>query len=103
MFAWQLHTGAGENSARAAAFLTLALGNIVLIVDTLKKFVELMSKGGARLFFSLMRALTQRGATVILLGHTNKHRGPDGKLVFEGVGDVRADVDERDLAAVLSG
>ncbi len=32
MFAWQLHTGAGENSARAAAFLTLALGNIVLIL-----------------------------------------------------------------------
>ena len=29
LFAWQMHAGAGENSARAAAFLTLALGNIV--------------------------------------------------------------------------
>jgi hypothetical protein len=53
-----------------------------------------MSKGGTRGFFQLMRAMTQRGATVVLLGHTNKHRGPDGKLIFEGVGDVRNDVDE---------
>jgi hypothetical protein len=70
------------------------LSNYVMFFDTLKKYVDLMSKNGSREFFRLMRALTQRGATVILLGHTNKHRGPDGKLVFEGVGDVRSDVDE---------
>lgn len=70
------------------------LSNVVMIFDTLKKFTDLMSKGGTRAFFTLMRSLTQRGATVLLLGHTNKHRGPDGKLVFEGVGDVRNDVDE---------
>jgi hypothetical protein len=29
-----------------------------------------------------------------LLGHTNKHVGLDGKLIFEGVADVRNDVDE---------
>jgi hypothetical protein len=61
---------------------------------SLKKFADLMSKGGSRSFFQLMRSLTQRGATVVLLGHTNKHKGPDGKLIFEGVGDVRNDVDE---------
>ncbi len=70
------------------------LGNFVLFFDTLKKYCDLMSKGGAREFFKLMRGLTQRGATVILLGHTNKHTGTDGSLVFEGVGDVRNDVDE---------
>lgn len=70
------------------------LSNVVIILDTLKKFTDLMSKGQSRLFFQLMRALTQRGGTVIMLGHTNKHRGPDGKLIFEGVGDVRNDVDE---------
>jgi hypothetical protein len=53
-----------------------------------------MSKGGARAFFSLLRALTQRGATIVVLGHTNKHLGQDGKPVFEGVGDVRNDTDE---------
>lgn len=66
----------------------------VMIFDTLKKYTDLMSKGGTRAFFLLMRSLTQRGATVILLGHTNKHKGVDGKLIFEGVGDVRNDVDE---------
>jgi len=66
----------------------------VLIFDTLKKYLDLMSKGGAREFFNLLRALTIRGATILLLGHTNKNVGPDGRLVFEGVGDVRNDVDE---------
>lgn len=70
------------------------LNGYVFILDTLKKFAVLMSKEGARAFFRLMRSLTLRGATVILLGHTNKHVGADGKPVFEGVGDVRNDVDE---------
>jgi hypothetical protein len=70
------------------------LDRFVMFFDTLKKFTDLMSKGGAREFFKLMRALTQRGATVVLLGHTNKHRSVDGKVIFEGVGDVRNDVDE---------
>ncbi len=70
------------------------LSNTVMFFDTLKKYLDLMSKGGARAFFKLMRGLTIRGATIVLLGHTNKHRGIDGKLIFEGVGDVRSDVDE---------
>jgi hypothetical protein len=70
------------------------LRGVVFILDTLKKYLDLMSKGGARDFFKVLRALTMRGATVLLLGHTNKHLGADGKRVFEGVGDVRNDVDE---------
>jgi hypothetical protein len=70
------------------------LRGAVFIFDTLKKYLDLMSKGGARDFFKMLRALTMRGATVLLLGHTNKHLGADGKRVFEGVGDVRNDVDE---------
>lgn len=41
-----------------------------------------------------MRALTIRGCTIIVLGHTNKHPNIAGELVFEGVADVRNDVDE---------
>lgn len=70
------------------------LDNVVLFLDTLKKYLDLMSKRGSRQFFQLQRSLTQLGCTVILLGHTNKHKGMDGKPVFEGVGDVRNDVDE---------
>lgn len=70
------------------------LSSVVMVFDTLKKFADLMSKGGTREIFKLWRALTIRGATILFLGHTNKHRGPDGKLMFEGVGDVRNDVDD---------
>jgi hypothetical protein len=70
------------------------LTGFVFIFDTLKKYADLMSKGGTRALFALFRGVTQRGGTVVLLGHTNKHHGPDGKPVFEGVGDVRNDVDE---------
>jgi hypothetical protein len=70
------------------------LSNWVLFFDTLKKYCDLMNKRAASAFFTLMRGLTQRGATVILLGHTNKHPDSSGNAVFEGVGDVRNDVDE---------
>ncbi len=66
---------------------------IVLILDTLKKFVDLMSKGGSREFFRVMRSLTAKGMTVVCLGHCNKHK-VDGKLKYEGTGEVRNDVDE---------
>jgi len=70
------------------------LSNNVYIFDTLKKFCDLMGKGASRAFFSLMRSLSTLGGTVILLGHTNKNPDHRGKPIFEGVGDVRNDVDE---------
>ena len=70
------------------------LSNRVFFLDTLKKFCDLMTKGGTREFFRLMRSLSTLGATIVLLGHTNKSLDHTGKPVFEGVGDVRNDVDE---------
>ncbi|MFN5724994.1 MAG: hypothetical protein ACK47O_14415, partial [Betaproteobacteria bacterium] len=70
------------------------MSNWVMFFDTLKKYTDLMSKSGARSYFQLLRALTLRGCTIVALGHTNKHLGADGRPVFEGVGDVRNDVDE---------
>lgn len=70
------------------------LSNDIFIFDTLKKFCDLMGKGASREFFSLMRSLSALGGTVILLGHTNKNLDFNGKPIFEGVGDVRNDVDE---------
>ena len=67
----------------------------VFIIDTLKKFTDLMSKGSVKDFFALCRKLTGKGATVVLLGHANKYRSkPEGHLIAEGVGDVRSDADE---------
>jgi ribosomal protein L23 len=68
------------------------LDDAVFIFDTLKKFLDLLDKRSVKPFYSLMRQLTSLGATIILLGHANKHR-VNGLLVFEGVGDVRSDTD----------
>jgi hypothetical protein len=70
------------------------LKGYVFVFDTLKKFIDLMSKQSAKDFFVLMRKLTKLGASVILPGHANKHRDTDGNLIFEGVGDIRSDSDD---------
>lgn len=66
---------------------------LVVIMDTLKKFVSLMSKEDAREFGMTTRAFTQSGGTLIALAHTNKNKGADGKSVAEGVGDFENDCD----------
>jgi len=69
------------------------LSNVVIIVDTLKKFVSVLSKDSASDFYKLMRKLSTKGATVCLLSHTNKYRDEDGLLIFEGTADHRSDID----------
>jgi len=66
----------------------------VFIFDTLKKFVDVINKSHAKEFYKVLRSLTVKGATVILLSHTNKYRDADGKTIFEGTADLRNDVDE---------
>ncbi|MDF9788118.1 AAA family ATPase [Polynucleobacter sphagniphilus] len=66
----------------------------VLVLDTLKKFSDLMQKSKAKEFNNILRALTAKGMTIICLAHTNKYKDADGKPVFEGTGDLRNDVDE---------
>ncbi len=70
------------------------LSHEVIVVDTLKKFTDVVSKATAKKFYGLLRKLTGRGATLIVLSHTNKYRDSDGKPVFEGTGDLRSDSDE---------
>lgn len=79
---------------RQLAESSTRLDNTVLVLDTLKKFLDVMGKQGAREFFRVLRAVAVLGGTVLALGHTNKHAGLDGKPVFEGVGDIRNDIDE---------
>ena len=70
------------------------LTDYVFFFDTLKKFADLMSKNSVKDFYVLARRLTKRGATIVLLGHANKYRDKSGNLIFEGVGDVKADGDD---------
>jgi len=67
---------------------------VVIVLDTLKKFGDMMNKSKSKQFNSLLRTLTAKGITVICLAHTNKHDDKDGKPIFEGTGDLRNDFDE---------
>lgn len=90
----------GKNVQDAVDRLTTAadkgldLSNTVIILDTLKKFTEVIQKSQSKEFYKLMRKLTVCGATVIMLGHANKYRGEDGKMIYEGTADLRNDVDD---------
>jgi len=68
--------------------------NVVLILDTLKKFTDLMAKNKGKAFYSILRALSAKGMTLICLGHCNKYDGLDGLPIYEGTGDLRNDFDE---------
>lgn len=70
------------------------LSDVVMVFDTLKKMVDVISKRAARELYKTLRGLSAKGMTIVLLAHTNKHKGDDGKPIFEGTGDLRADVDE---------
>lgn len=65
----------------------------VFILDTLKKFTDVMKIEKGAAFMQQLRAFALQGGSVILLGHVNKHRGDDGKLIYKGTTDVVDDCD----------
>jgi len=66
---------------------------VVIILDTAKKFVNLMSKSEQSSFYSALRKLSVKRVTVILAGHANKYPNIEGELVYEGTADTLNDVD----------
>jgi hypothetical protein len=68
--------------------------NAVVFIDTLKKCTEVINKNTAKEFYKILRKLSAQGMTVVLLCHANKYRDKEGELVYEGTGDLRADVDD---------
>jgi predicted CoA-binding protein len=82
------------DSLKEMTLLDADYTNSVLILDTLKKFSDMMSKNKGKEFYTVLRTLSAKGMTIICLAHTNKYDDKDGKPVFEGVGDLRSDFDE---------
>ena len=76
-----------------SAIVADACGRMVILLDTLKKFVSTMDKNDARIFNIMVRSFTQSGGTFIALAHTNKNKDTDGKSIAEGVGDFQSDFD----------
>lgn len=72
---------------------------VVIILDTLKKFTDLMDKTRSSSFSKVMRRFALQGGTVIALAHTNKNPGRDGKPVYSGTTDI---VDDWDCAYTLT-
>ena len=79
---------------RQIAIVEGDFSKVVIVLDTLKKFGDMMNKSKSKQFNSLLRTLTTKGITVICLAHTNKHDDKEGKPIFEGTGDLRNDFDE---------
>jgi uncharacterized protein YheU (UPF0270 family) len=65
----------------------------LVVIDTLKKFVDLMDKKVAAAFANLVRQFVLRGGTLIGLAHTRKNAGPTGQLVYGGTTDIVEDFD----------
>jgi hypothetical protein len=71
---------------------------VVVILDTLKKFVNTMDKTRSAAFGRLVRRFVMKGGTVVALAHANKHPNAQGKVTYAGTSDI---VDDFDCAFVL--
>ena len=92
-----LTNGTAEKVTEELKQISIAEGDfskVVIVLDTLKKFGDMMNKTKSKQFNTLLRTLTAKGITVICLAHTNKHDDKEGKPIFEGTGDLRNDFDE---------
>ena len=70
------------------------LKGVIWVFDTLKKMTDVIQKKSLKQLLQTVRKISSRGGTVVLLAHTNKHKDTDGNHIFEGTGDLKADVDE---------
>lgn len=69
-----------------------------LILDTFKKFTQLMDKRDTGRFTAVARRFVLTGGTLLCLSHTNKHQDANGRNVFAGVSDI---IDDLDCAYVV--
>ncbi|MDA8134010.1 MAG: hypothetical protein M0T82_05255 [Desulfobacteraceae bacterium] len=65
----------------------------IIILDTAKKFTDLMSKNKSSEFNEHIRQFISHGGTVIALAHVNKHRDENKKVIYEGTSDLVSDCD----------
>lgn len=65
----------------------------LIVIDTLKKFVDLMHKKQASDFANVCRQFVAAGGSLLGLAHTNKRKSDDGKPVHAGTSDILDDFD----------
>jgi len=75
-------------------FITYSTANgKIIILDTLKKFTDLMDKKAGSDFSNTSRAFTSNGGTIISLAHVNKNKNSDGQSIKAGTSDISDDAD----------
>jgi len=67
--------------------------NKVVILDTTKKFTNIMDKRIGSEFGKVARGFAMAGGSIILLSHTNKHLDAGGRPVPQGTADIPEDAD----------
>lgn len=85
----------GKAFARALEQMTedrTAYG-VVIVLDTLKKFVSIMDKTRSSSYAHRLRRFSTAGGTCIAIGHVNKHRTADNKPIYAGTTDFIEDFD----------
>jgi hypothetical protein len=65
----------------------------IFILDTLKKFTNLMDKTLASEFGNTARSYVTAGGTLIALALVNKKKGEDGHSIHAGTSDIKDDCD----------
>ncbi len=65
----------------------------ILILDTLRRFVDTLSHDGVKEFGMFTRKFNSAGGTIAALAHTNKNKTVEGKRVLEGVQGIANDAD----------
>jgi hypothetical protein len=76
---------------------------VVIILDTLKKFTDVMDKRAGTEFSKVIRRFIMQGGTCIALAHVNKKPGADGRPVYAGTTDIVEDADCAYILRVISG
>jgi len=70
----------------------------IIILDTLKKFTDIMDKRATTNFGDACRQFVSKGGSIITLAHVNKHKDAEGKLIYAGTSDI---VDDADCCYIL--
>jgi hypothetical protein len=65
----------------------------ILILDTLKKFTDIMDKRATTKFGDAFRQFVSKGGSIIMLAHVNKHNDSEGKVIYAGTSDIVDDAD----------
>jgi hypothetical protein len=65
----------------------------VVVLDTAKKFTDIMDKKSSSDFGKVVRSFVLAGGSVIMLAHVNKHRDAEGHVIAAGTSDLTDDAD----------